>query len=230
MRLVPFQLIPDQGSVGYKLYQEAQKAKAEAAKAAAAAKAKPKVAPPKPTAAPAPTAPAKPAAPEKTATPIKETGLPEDEAMAFFLNGAKAKYKEAGDRTEVHGATSLGGQTVTAEQRRQAMGNPFVVLMKQGFDGILSSLGNYEYTLASMGKYQAKIADGDMSYMTEIANMQMILGQQKGFIQHLLEGIKVGTSNNTISAEAEEFFGEYTEFTRGEKLSLNELYERFDVA
>ncbi len=58
--------------------------------------------------------------------------------MAFFLNGAKAKYKEAGDRTEVHGATSLGGRTVTAEQIRANVGNPFVVHMKQYFDGLMA--------------------------------------------------------------------------------------------
>ncbi len=222
MNIVAYRLIPDQGSAGYKLYQEELKAAAAAKVAQTEKAAAPKPATPKVTS-------AKPAEPEKTAA--EATTSPKDgAAMDFFLNTAKVKYKAAGDRTKVEGSVTLGGKVTTAEQKRQMVGNPFVTTAKNDFMSILSSLDGYGRSLAGVEKYQAKIAEGDMSYLNDLTMSQSVADDGKYGLVKVLGRLKQWAEENNTLPETQEFFGEYTEFTRGEKLDLLKLFDTFDVA
>lgn len=228
-----FALIPDRGSVGYSIYQAKLKAKQEAAAAAKSQTAQPAQN----------TAPAVSQAQTTTETAktsqvetssrrplIQETGLSEEDAMARFITDAKAKYAEAGKRTKVEGSVTAGGKVTSAEQRRANMGNPFVALVMNNFKSVMSNLDGYGRMLAGIEQVQAKIDAGDKSWTEELNRRQDMSWIATDGLTRALKQLKVWSEENGTTAETEQFFAEYTAFTRGERLSLEKLYDKFAIA
>lgn len=69
-----------------------------------------------------------------------------------------------------------------------------------------------------------------MSYLSGLTMSQTVAANSKNSLITELKGIKQWAEYNNVFSEAHEFFGEYTEFTRGEKLDLLKLLDTFDVA
>ncbi len=69
-----------------------------------------------------------------------------------------------------------------------------------------------------------------MSYLENLTMSQSVMADAKASVVRALEGIKRGAEKFNTLSETQEFFGEYTEFTRGEKLDLLKLFDAFDVA
>ena len=115
------------------------------------------------------------------------------------------------------------------------MGNPFVVEAKVKFDSVLCGLDAVQHQIQQMDELEERIASENnpesKEHLQASLNLQEPwLSTRESWLVRDLAKLKSWSEEHGVTEEPKAFFADYTKFEKGTSLSLQKLYDMFDVA